>query len=71
MSESRHNEILGFLSDGTRVPAAISSEDCDKQHTRTIGPRERFRETCGVSSSGNGAVNLKRESPGRDLNYET
>jgi len=68
---SRHIEIPGFLPDGTTVPKAISSKACDKLHTRTIGPRGRFRETCGVSLSAEGGVNLKQESPGRDLYHET
>jgi hypothetical protein len=68
---SRHIEILGYLPNGTRVPKAISSVDCDSHHTRTIGLRGRFRKTCGVSLSANGGVNLKQEFPGRDLFYET
>jgi hypothetical protein len=71
VKSSRHIEILEQLPDGTRVPAAISSEDCDRHHTRTIGPGGRFRKTCGVSLSADGRVNLKQESPERDLFYET
>ena len=71
MTGSRDIEILGYLPDGTRVPEAISSKDCDRHHTRTIGTRGGFRETCGVSLSADGGVNLKQESPGRDLFYET
>ncbi len=45
MTSSRHIEFLGYLPDGTRVPNANSSSDCDGYHTRTIGPEERIRKT--------------------------
>jgi hypothetical protein len=45
MTASRQTEILGYLPDGTRVPNANSSSDCDGYHTRTIGPKERIRKT--------------------------
>jgi hypothetical protein len=68
---SRHIEILGYLLDGTRVPEADSPEECDSNHTRTIGPKGRIPETRWVSLCAAGGVNLKQESPGRDLYYET
>ena len=71
MRSSRHIEILGYLLDGTMVPRADSSEECDSHHTRTIGLKGRIRETRRVSLSADGGVNLKQESPGRDLYYET
>ena len=45
MTGSRHLEILGYLPDGTRVPNANSSSDCDVYHPRTIGPKARIRKT--------------------------
>ncbi len=45
MTSSRHIEFLGYLPDGTRVPNANSSSDCDGYHTRTIGPKGRIRKT--------------------------
>ena len=71
MKGSRHIEILTYLPDGTRVPKADSSEECDSHHTRTIGQGGGIRETQRVSLSADGGVNLKQESPGRDLFYET
>jgi hypothetical protein len=71
MAGERHIEIFRYLPDGTNVPKADSSNDSDSQHTRTIGPRGRFRKTCGVPLSAKGGVNLKQESPGRDQFYET
>ena len=72
MTGERHIDIFRYSPDGTSVPNGDSSNDCDRYHTRTIGPRGRFRETCGVSLCAEGAVkNLKQESPGRDLYYET
>ena len=71
MNGSRHIEILANLPNGTRVPKADSSEECDSHHTRTIGPKGPIRETQWVSLSADGGVNLKQESPGRDLFYET
>jgi hypothetical protein len=68
---SRHIEIFRYLPDGTSVPKADSSDGYNTHHTRTIGPRGEFRKTCGVSLSADGGVNLKQESPGRDLLYET
>jgi hypothetical protein len=67
----RHIEIFGYLPDGTKVPTADSSNDYDHHHTRTIGPKGRIRDTLRVSLSAHGRVNLKQESPGRDLFYET
>jgi hypothetical protein len=67
----RHIEILTHLPDGTRVPKADSSEECDSHHTRTIGSKGPIRETRRVSLSADGGVNLKQECPGRDLFYET
>lgn len=71
MKGSRHLEIFGYLPDGTKVPMANSSEECDSHHTRTIGSKGPIRETQRVSLSADGGVNLKQESPGRDLHYET
>ena len=71
MTGSRHIEILGYLPDGTRVPKAISSNDCDSHHARTIGPKGRVRKTRRVSLCAKGGVKLKQESPGRDPFYET
>jgi hypothetical protein len=68
---SRHIEILAYLPDGTRVPKADSPEECDSHHTRTIGPKGPIRETQRVPLCADGGVNLKQESPGRDLYYET
>jgi hypothetical protein len=68
---SRHIEILGDLPDGTEVPKANSPDVYDSYHTRTIGPEGGFRETCEVSLSADGGVNLKQKSPGRDLFHET
>jgi hypothetical protein len=67
----RHIEILGYLPDGTRVPEGDSSTVCDHHHTRTIGPKGRIRKTQRVSLCGQAGVNLKQESPERDLFYET
>ncbi len=71
MKGARHIEILGDLSDGTEVPKANSSDDCADHHTRTIGPKSAIRDTLRVPFSADGGVNLKQESPGRDLFYET
>jgi hypothetical protein len=68
---SRDIEILRYLPDGTEVPKADSSEECDSHHTRTIGSKGLVRETQRASLSADGGVNLKQESPGRDLYYET
>ncbi len=71
MTGSRHIEFLGYLPDGTKVPKANSSSDCDGCHTRTIGPKGRIRNTLRVSLCAEGGENLKQESPGRDVFYET
>ncbi len=71
MTGERHIEIFGYLPDGTKVPKADSSDDCDSYHTRTIGPRGGIRKTLRVSLSADGGVNLKQVSPERDLFYET
>jgi len=71
MTGARHIEIFGYLPDGTRVPKADSSNDCDSHHSRTIGPKGSIRDTLRVSLSADGGVNLKQESPERDLFYET
>jgi hypothetical protein len=68
---ARQIEIFGYLPDGTKVPTADSSDDYDRHHTRTIGPKGRIRETLRVGLSADGRVNLKQESPGRDLFNET
>jgi hypothetical protein len=67
----RHIEILGNLADGTRVPKANSSDDCANHHTRTIGRNGAIRDTLRVPVSADSRVNLKQESPRRDLFYET
>jgi hypothetical protein len=60
MTGEYHTEIFRYLPDGTNVPKADSSNDFDSHHTRTIGPRGRFRKTCGVSLSADGGVKLKQ-----------
>jgi len=70
MTSSRHIEFLGYLPDGTRVPNANSSSDCDGYHTRTIGPKGRFRKLCGPSFVP-WTRQLKAGVPGRDVLYET
>jgi len=64
MTSSRHIEFLGYLPDGTRVPNANSSSDCDGYHTRTIGPKGRFRKNFVDLLLCPGRDNLKQESPG-------
>ncbi len=71
MKGARHIEILGHLSGGTMVPKANSSDDCANRHTRTIGPKGGIRNTKRVRLYADGGVNLKEESPGRDIFYET
>ena len=71
MKGLRHIEIFKYLPDGTSVPKVDSSNDCDRQHTRTIGPKGRIRKTWRVSLCADGRVNLNQESPERDLYYET
>lgn len=71
MTGSRHIEILGYLPDGTKVPKANSSSECDGYHTRTMGSNGGCRDTNGVSLCAEVGVNLNQESPRRDLFYET
>jgi len=71
VTDWRHIEILGYLPNGTTVPKANSSNDCDGYHTRTIGPSGGIRKTWRVSLCADGGVKLKQESPGRDRFYET
>jgi hypothetical protein len=68
---ARHIEFLGDLPGGTMVPKANSSDDCDDHHTCTIGSKGGIRDTLRVPLTANGGVNLKQESPERDLYYET
>ncbi len=71
MTGARHIEIFRYLPDGTRVPKADSSNDCDSRHSRTIGPKGSIRDTLRVSLSADSGVNFNQESPERDLFYET
>ncbi len=71
MTGSRHIEILGSLLDGTKVPKANSSSECDGYHARTMGSNGGCHDTGGVSLCAEGGVNLNQESPRRDLFYET
>jgi len=66
----RHIEFFRYLPDGTSVPKADSSDSCNRHDTRTIGPGGGIRETQRVPLCADGEVNLKQESPGRDLYYE-
>jgi hypothetical protein len=68
---SRHIEFCRYLPDGTSVPKADSSDSRNRHDTRTIGPESGIRETQRVSLCADDEVNLKQESPGRDLHYET
>jgi hypothetical protein len=67
----RHIEILEYLPDSTRVPGADSSSVCGAYRTRTIGLKGRIRNTERVSLYAEARMNLKQESPERDLFYET
>ncbi len=71
MTGSCHLEIPRYLPDGTKVPKADSSDGYDRNHTRTIGPKGKIRKTWRVSHCAEGGVNLKQESPERDIFYET
>jgi len=55
---SRHIEILGYLPDGTKVPKANSSSECDGYHTRTMGSNGGYRDTSAVSLYAEGGINL-------------
>jgi hypothetical protein len=66
-----HIESFRYLPDGTNVPKMDSSNGCESNHTRTIGTNGTLRETWRVSLCAEGGVNLKQESPGRDVFYET
>ncbi len=71
MTGARHIEIFRYLPDGTSVPKADSPDGYDGHHIRTIGPKGKIRKTWRVSLCAEGGVNLKQESPGRDVFYET
>ncbi len=71
MTGLRHIEFLGSFADGTEVPKANGSSDCDAYHSRTIGPKGRIRKTLRVTVCAEGGENLKQMSPGRDVFHET
>jgi hypothetical protein len=60
---SRHIEIFECLPDGTRVPEANSSNDCDRHHTRTIGSKGRIRKNWRVSLCATGQSEPKAGVP--------